>query len=447
VPPSHQTPTIAIVGRPNVGKSTLFNRLVGWRQSIVHDEPGVTRDRVVGQATLDGERKVHVIDTGGLLIGEADTLSLGLNDQVWMAIAESDLLIFVVDGKTGLTTADEEVAAQLRKVDKPMLLVVNKSDVAAAAHLAPEFYVLGIEPLIELSAEHGLGFQDLHDHLNGMLPWFDESVEEDDVARIALVGRPNVGKSSLLNRLLGEERALVSPTAGTTRDPIDTTIQVEGKRFMLVDTAGIRRRSKTSGAPEALAVMMAKRQLERADLALLVIEAQAGVSAGDLAIAGAAWEMGRAIVVLVNKWDLIDEKAREDLEMAWERLATIAADPERVNVSAMTARSVEKIFPAAERALEAYRTEVSTSDLNRLVENAVRSHNPPTEHGKPWKVFYSTQVKTGPPTFLLFANRLLPKASTYRRYLENTFRRVLELRGIPIRLVIRRRSEPRGGQR
>jgi GTP-binding protein len=439
MPQVQQTPTIAIVGRPNVGKSTLFNRLVGWRQSIVHDEPGVTRDRVVGQAELDGNRRVHVIDTGGLLIGEED--SLGLNDQVWMAIAESDLLLFLVDGKSGLSPPDVEIASQLRKVAKPMLLVVNKADAAITAHTVPEFYTLGLEPLVEVSAEHGLGFQALHDQINALLPWVETRDDEGDAARVALVGRPNVGKSSLLNRLLGEERALVSPTAGTTRDPVDTTIEVEGKHYLLVDTAGIRRRSRTSGAPEALAVMMAKRQLERADLALLVIEAQAGVTAGDLAIAGAAWEMGRAVVVLVNKWDLITDQARLDLEASWERLDTITAHCERVNVSAETARGVEKIFPAAQRALDAYRTEVATADLNRLVEGAVKRHHSPTLQGKPWKVYYATQVSTGPPTFMLFANRSLPRASGYRRYLENTIRRVLGLRGVPIRLVIRRRRE------
>jgi len=441
MPQSQQTPTMAIVGRPNVGKSTLFNRLVGWRQSIVHNEPGVTRDRVVGQAELDGERRVHVIDTGGLLSRDED--SLGLNEQVWMAIHESDLLLFVVDGKYGLSPADQEIAAQLRKVDTPMLLLVNKSDAAATTHQASEFYALGIEPLVEVSAEHGLGFQALHDRMNEMLPWLEAPVPAGDAARLALVGRPNVGKSSLLNRLLGEERALVSPTAGTTRDPVDTIIEVNDKRYLLVDTAGIRRRSRTSGAPEALAVMMAKRQLERADVALLVIEAQAGVTAGDLAIAGAAWEMGRALVVLINKWDLIEEKTRQDLEASWERLDTVAASPERVNVSATTSRGVEKILSAAQRALEAYRTEVSTADLNRMVEDALRSHHSPTEQGKPWKVYYATQVSAGPPTFMLFANRSLPKASGYRRYLENTFRRVLSLRGIPIRLVIRRRRDPK----
>ena len=285
-----RTPTVAIVGRPNVGKSTLFNRLVGRRQSIVHDQPGVTRDRVFGETELDGGRSLHLLDTGGLLRAEED--ALGLNSQVWMAIEESDLLLFVVDAKVGLTVGDEEVAGELRKANVPMLLVINKIDVARASDHALEFHVLGVEPQVRLSAEHGSGFQDLHDRMGEMLPAVRPPVPVEGESRIAIVGRPNVGKSSILNRLLGEERVLVSPVAGTTRDPIDTSVDVDGRHYRLVDTAGIRRRSRTSGTPEALAIMMAKRQLERADVALLVVEAPAGVTAGDLAIAGAAWDMG-----------------------------------------------------------------------------------------------------------------------------------------------------------
>jgi GTP-binding protein len=436
---SQVSPTVAIVGRPNVGKSTLFNRLVGKRQSIVHDQPGVTRDRIAGRFEIDNSCQAHLIDTGGLLLAEDDRL--GLNEQVWLAIEESDLLLFVVDGKTGLTPADTEIAARLRRVDRPMILIVNKSDAAISEHQAPEFFRLGIEPLVRLSAEHGIGFDELHTRMSEMLPVMEapESLEQEG-PRLALVGRPNVGKSSLLNRLLGEARALVSPTAGTTRDPIDTPIELDGRRYVLIDTAGIRRRSRTSGAPEALAVMMARRQLERADVALLVIDAADGVTTGDLAISGAAWEMGRALVVLVNKWDLIREEERRSLEISWARLEEITYRPARVNVSALTGRGVERILPAAARVLEAYRREVGTADVNRLIESALRRHHAPTQAGRPWKVYYSTQVSSGPPTFMLFANRQLPRGASYRRYLENELREALGLDGVPIRLVIKRRG-------
>jgi len=433
-----RTPTVAIVGRPNVGKSTLFNRLVGRRQSIVHDQPGVTRDRVFGETELDGGRSLHLLDTGGLLRAEED--ALGLNSQVWMAIEESDLLLFVVDAKVGLTVGDEEVAGELRKANVPMLLVINKIDVARASDHALEFHVLGVEPQVRLSAEHGSGFQDLHDRMGEMLPAVRPPVPVEGESRIAIVGRPNVGKSSILNRLLGEERVLVSPVAGTTRDPIDTSVDVDGRHYRLVDTAGIRRRSRTSGTPEALAIMMAKRQLERADVALLVVEAPAGVTAGDLAIAGAAWDMGRAVVVLINKWDLLDPDSGLELERSWERLEMLLSSPQRVNVSAATNRGIGKIFPAVDRTLRGYRSEISTGDLNRIVEEALRRHHAPTEQGRAWKVYYATQVSSGPPTFLLFANRVLPRSASYRRYLENTLSRTLALEGVPIRLVIKRRD-------
>jgi GTP-binding protein len=431
------TPTVAIVGRPNVGKSTLFNRLLGRRKAIVHDQPGVTRDRVTGLATLGDNRAAVLVDTGGLVPGDDP---LGLNQQVLLAVEESDLLIFMVDGKEGLLPADSQVWEEIRRYGKPAVLAVNKSDTHAAQDSFAEFFGLGIDPQILISAEHGRGMEALSEALEELLP---ERAEEEapEAPRLAIVGRPNVGKSSLLNRLLGEPRALVSPMAGTTRDPVDSVLEQDGSTYLLIDTAGIRRRSRGAAAPEELAIMMARRQVERADLALLVIDAEDGVTTGDLAIAGTIWELGRAAVVLVNKWDLIDPAKREKVEESWPRLDEVLNNPRRVNVSALSARGVGKILPAVEETLESFNTRLSTSVIHRLFEEAVRRHHPPSVRGKPWKLYYATQVGTGPPTFMLFVNHPLSRGSTYRRYLENRVTRELDLQGVPVRLVVRKRGD------
>jgi GTPase len=431
------TPTVAIVGRPNVGKSTLFNRLLGRRQAIVHDLPGVTRDRITGVAELDGDRSFQVIDTGGLVPGDDP---LGLSRQVFLAVEESDLLIFLVDGRDGLAAADEAIWERLRRTGKPALLVVNKGDTREARGRFPEFYRLGIDPQLLVSAEHGQGIAELREALALALPELPAEVRPEAPA-VAIVGRPNVGKSSLLNRIAGEERALVSPSPGTTRDPIDTLIRRGERCYLLIDTAGIRRRSQTSGAPEELAVMMARRQIERAQLAVLVVDAAQGVTSGDLAIAGTIWELGRAAVLAVNKWDLLDAEARARLEQSFVRLDDHLAHPRRVNLSALTGRGVDKLFPAIDRTLGAHLTRLGTGEVNRLFEGSIRRVSPPSLGGRPWKLYYATQVSSGPPTFMLFANRALPRNHHYRRYLENRLRDELDLQGVPLRLVVRRRTE------
>jgi GTP-binding protein len=428
--------TVAIVGRPNVGKSTLFNRLVGRRQSIVHDQPGVTRDRIVGSAELGPGQRIALVDTGGLaLVDDA----LGLSAQVFLAVEESDLLLFVVDGREGLTTADRAVWAELRRYNKPSLLIVNKGDTRAAQEGFGEFHALGIEGVFVVSAEHGTGMDEVREAIA-------ERVHAPDTTPpvappVAIVGRPNVGKSSLLNRLVGEPRVLVSPVAGTTRDPIDTLIQWNDRSFLLVDTAGIRRRAKASGTPEELAVMMAQRQIDRAEVAILVVDAAQGITSGDLAIAGAIWEKGRAAIVVINKWDLLDDDSRRHLDDTWPRLAELLGEPRRVNISAVSGRGIEKVLPQVAAAHDAFHTRLGTGEINRLFEGAVRAHHPPTEAGRAWKVLYTTQVSSGPPTFMMFANRSLPRTSPYRRYLENRVREELDLAGVPVRLVIRRRNE------
>ncbi len=435
------TPTVAIVGRPNVGKSTLFNRLVGARRSIVHDQPGVTRDRLAARARLGDDTPVELVDTGGLLLAGDE---LGLNEQVELAIEESDLLLLVVDGVAGLLPADQVIWERLRPTGKPVVVVVNKGDAKAAVANLPEFYALGGAEPVLVSAEHGRGFDALHRAIAAVLPRHEPAPESADTApRLAIVGRPNVGKSSLVNKILGSERVLVSPTAGTTRDPVDTRVGRDGREYVLIDTAGIRRRSRLADASEELAVMMARRQLERADLALLVIEAPAGVTSGDLGIGGAAWELGRGVVVAINKWDLLGAESRDRLEAGWPRLAEILGEPRRVNLSATSGRGVEKIFPAVETTLASYRLEVPTAELNRLLEGALERHQPPPVGGKPWRLYYATQVRSGPPTMALFVNEPLPRRAPYRRYLENSLRRELGLAGVPLRLAMRRRRPPR----
>ena len=431
------TPTVAIVGRPNVGKSTLFNRLVGRRKAIVHDMPGVTRDRITGVAEISDDRHIQVIDTGGLMLGEDP---LGLSQQVFLAVEESDLLLFVVDGTQGLVSADETVWERLRRYNKPVILVVNKGDTREARERFPELYSLGIDQQLLISAEHGSGVEDLREALALALPELPE-MPAPDAPAIAIVGRPNVGKSSLLNRISGLPRALVSPMAGTTRDPVDTLIEREGKSYLLIDTAGIRRRSQTSGQPEELAVMMARRQIERAQVAVLVLDAAQGVTSGDLAIAGTIWELGRAAVVAINKWDLLDDEGRERLDKSYEKLHELLAHPGRVNASALSGRAVERLWGPIDRALAAYNVRLGTGQLNRIFEAAIKKVSPPSLGGAHWKLYYTTQVSTAPPTFMLFANRPLPRNHHYRRYLENRLREELDLPGVPVRLVIRKRTE------
>src|ERR1700710_973143 len=362
-------PTIAIIGRPNRRDGPLSKRRPGRRQAIVHDLPGVTRDRITGTVELAEDRPVQLVDTGGLVPGDDP---LGLNAQVFLAVEESDLLLFVVDGKLGLVSADEEVWSHFRRFNKPTVLVVNKADTKEAQNRFAEFYKLGIDRQLLISAEHGGGIGDVREALALALPEIPDIPVPPDAPAIALRGRPNVGKSSLLNKISGLNRSLVSPVAGTTRDPVDTLITRGDKSYLLIDTAGMRRRSQVTGQAEELAVMMARRQIERAQVAVLVIDAAAGVTSSDLAIAGSIWELGRAAVLAVNKWDLLDEEAREKLELSFERMDELLGDPGRVNVSALTGRSIEKLWGPIDEALKAYHLKLSTGQLNRLFEGFIK---------------------------------------------------------------------------
>ena len=303
---------------------------------------------------------------------------------------------------------------------------------------------MGGEGLVLLSAEHGSGFESLHSEIARHLPPASGAVLST-APPVAVVGRPNVGKSSLVNRLLGRERTLVSPTAGTTRDPIDSLLKrASGQDYLLVDTAGIRRRSQVQDTPEELAVMLARRQIERAELVVLVVDASEGIASGDLAIADVAWQAGRSAVVVCNKWDLVDEEKRERLESGWDRLSELFAKPARINVSALTGRGVGNVMPALDRVGDRHRLRVPTSELNREVRRIVGRHQPPAERGRPWRFLYATQVAGSPPTFLLFANRRLKRGHNYRRYLENNLRQTFGLDGVPLRLVVRERRGDAG---
>ncbi|MEM6797169.1 MAG: ribosome biogenesis GTPase Der, partial [Acidobacteriota bacterium] len=405
-----RTPVVAIVGRPNVGKSTLFNRMIGRRQAIVHDQPGVTRDRIFGSYSREDESQVELIDTGGLVPGDDP---LGLSEQVHLAVEEADVVLLVVDGKEGLTSADEKVVEAIRPLGKKVVVAVNKGDTRVAEEGFAEFYSLGLERLVLISAEHGRGMEELHEELEELLPESAAEGEDESIPSLAVVGRPNVGKSSLVNRLVGRARVLVSPQAGTTRDPIDTLLESEGRRYRLIDTAGIRRRSQVSGFAEDIAVMFARRQMERASAVILMIDAAQGITTGDLSIGGDAWELGRAVVVALNKWDLIDEEKREKLEEDWPRLDQLLGQPDRINLSALSGRRVDRLLPAVDRVIARTQLRLSTSEVNQLFEDALERHQPPHLHGKPWKLFYATQVGSEPPTFMLFANRVLERSDSY----------------------------------
>ena len=402
----------------------------------MHDKPGVTRDRIAAVLQIDRDRWIELFGPGGLMSWDDSPV---LAEQVLTAATESELILFVVDGKHGLTAADEAIWQRVRDLGMQAILVVTKVDVKGVAERSVEFHRLGIHPIALISAEHALGIEESRNAIAERLPVQESSEDEEEVPSVAIVGRPNVGKSSLLNCILGERRAVVAPEPGTTRDPVDSLVEHDGQTYRLVDTAGIRRRSKASETAEEIAIMMAGRQIEQADLAILVLDASAGVTTGDLSIAGAIWDQGRAAVVAANKWDLVGEDERDRLDLQWPRMGELLATPPRVQVSALTGRGMGGLFKAMELALSQYLMKVGTGELNRLLERAVAGHNPPVINSRPWKPLYATQVSSRPPTFLVFANRALPRKHPYRRYLENRLRADLGITGMPVRIVVKRR--------
>ena len=464
---NRRKPVVALVGRPNVGKSTLFNRLVGARTAIVEDIPGTTRDRIYGDSEWNGVGFI-VVDTGGLeapsdisergsMRGERSgsgaplavnsTLFIShIQNQAQVALEEADLIIFVVDGKEGLTAADEDVAVVLRQADRPVFLAVNKTESPKRRLDAVEFWSLGLGEPYPISAYHGDGVGDLLDDVVAALPHYPaEEEEEDDVIGIAIVGRPNVGKSSLLNTLIGKERAIVSHVSGTTRDPIDSEIVYDGQRIRLIDTAGIRRRGKVEPGIEKYSVLRSMRSVDRADVALLLIDATEGVTAQDAHVAGYVLERYKSVVVLVNKWDAVEkdtytmieftEKVREDLKFM-DYVPVLF-------ISALTRQRVNKVIPEALRVVEARRHRMSTSELNQVLREAYDRIAPPSKGGRPLRIYYGTQVETEPPTFLIFVNDPKLVHFSYQRYLENRIREHYPFLGTPIRLFFRPRKDGR----
>jgi GTPase len=438
---------VVIVGRPNVGKSTLFNRLAGKRRALIHDLPGMTRDRLSEVVSLDDGRRYELTDTGGLEYGDTPMSAFAgeIRDQAQRALAEADFIIFVVDGAAGLLAEDRDIAQDLRAEAAKTVLVVNKTDRKDAEESVPEFWELGFERVMPMSAEHGDGVDELIDAIGEIVPPESAEEEEEDATapvRVAIIGRPNVGKSSLLNKLTQEERAVVSPISGTTRDAIDSELERNGRRYTIIDTAGIRRKGKTTDEAEKLAVISARKAIERCEIALVMIDATEGVTAQDATVAGYAEDAGKAAMLLVNKWD-VGEHAQDEYKRFEEqtrfKLKFLAYAP-LLFISAKTGRNVEKIFPKIDTIVEGWRRRFRTSELNAILERAVTAHNPPAVRGKPRRFYYVTQLKAGPPTFALFSNVDEPIHFSYRRYLENQFRDALGLVGCPVHFVVRARK-------
>jgi GTP-binding protein len=442
---------VVIVGRPNVGKSTLFNRLAGSRRALTHDLPGMTRDRLMSITTLDDGRRYELTDTGGLEYGDSplSAYATEIRAQASRAMEEADLILFVVDGSAGVLPEDRDIAQQLRPRASRTLLLVNKTDRHDAEENISEFYELGLERVMGISAEHGGGVDEVVDAIGEIVPESAEEEEDAEAApiRVAIIGRPNVGKSSLLNRLTNDERAVVSPISGTTRDAIDSEIERNGRRYLMIDTAGIRRKGKTTEEAEKLAVISARKAIERAEIALVIIDATEGVAAQDATVAGYAEEAGRAALILVNKWDAgkreSDEAKKFEEEIRF-KLKFLSYAPVEF-ISAKTGRRVEKIFPRIDEIMSGYRKRFRTSELNTILERAVSGHQPPAIRGRPRRFYYATQLKTGPPTIALFSNVDDPLHFSYRRYLENQFRDALGLIGSPIHLVLRARKGMKRG--
>lgn len=435
-------PVVAIVGRPNVGKSTLFNRLVGARISIVEPEPGVTRDRITADCTWR-ERAFTVIDTGGIETDPTETLIQAARHQAELAMEAADLILFVVDARVGLTDADYEVADILRRRRKQVLLVVNKIDNPQLQAAAYEFYSVGLGDPIPISAEHGRGVGDLLDGVLEALPEAPAVGEQDEAIRVAVVGRPNVGKSSLVNTILGEVRVIVSDIPGTTRDAVDTAFRHDGREFILVDTAGLRRPSKVELALEKYSVVRAKRAIDRCDVALLVLDATAGVTEQDQRISGEIVDAGRGIVILVNKWDLVEkqtgtlEAQEAEIRKAFPHLSYAPI----TFISAKTGRRVPDVLALAEAVAEQHALRITTGRLNDIIQQAIQHHAPPSDKGVQFKIYYAVQASVKPPTFILFVNRPSLMHFSYQRYLENRLREAFAFTGTPI--VIEARSRRR----
>ncbi len=436
-------PIVAVVGRPNVGKSTLFNKLIGKRLSIVEDSPGVTRDRVYAECEWNG-RSFVLVDTGGIELSTDNQIMRDMRSQAEIAIDTADVVVLMTDVETGVTAADQSVADMLLKAKKKIILAVNKVD--STGHTPPdvyEFYNLGLGDPYPISSVHGLGTGDLLDEIVANLPPERETEEEADRIRVAVIGKPNVGKSSLVNRILGQERVIVSDVAGTTRDAVDSPLENQYGNYVFIDTAGLRRRRAVEENIERYSVIRANMAIDRADVCLILIDATEGVTEQDTKVAGLAHEGGKACVIVVNKWDLVEKDHRTMDEMrkeVEEKLSFMSYAP-TLFISAKTGQRVERLFELINYVYGQSCTRISTGRLNEVLSDAQLKVQPPTDKGRRLKIFYMTQVSIKPPTFVIFCNRADLFHFSYQRYLENQIRSVFGLEGTSIRFIIREKGE------
>ena len=440
-------PVIALVGRPNVGKSTLFNRMTRTRDALVADFPGLTRDRKYGDGKL-GDRPYIVIDTGGLS-GDAEDLDGLMAQQAWQAIEEADLVFFLVDGREGLTASDAAVATALRRTGKPRLLVVNKTDGIDSDTASSEFYALGIGAPYPVSASHGRGVNALMAAAMLLLPAAEALAPQasDDTIRVAVVGRPNVGKSTLINRMLGEERVLAYDMPGTTRDSIFIPFERDAVAYTLIDTAGVRRRARVREAIEKFSVIKTLQAIDAAHVVILVLDAQLGVGEQDASLAGYIAEKGRALVVAINKWDGLESHARRQVNEQLERKLPFLGFAKTCFISALHGTGVGELFPQVNKAYAAAMRELPTPELTRILEQAVQEHQPPLVHGRRIKLRYAHQGGRNPPVIVIHGNQTERVPDTYRRYLVNAFRSAMKLTGTPVRIEFKTGSNPYKGRR
>ncbi len=436
-------PVVAIVGRPNVGKSTFFNYLAGRRISIIEDTPGVTRDRIYAESEWKG-KKFTLIDTGGIEAHSDDYIKQQMVRQAQIAIDTADVIVLMVDVRAGLTAADEDVAVMLRKSAKPVIVAVNKADsVGNPPPEAYEFYNLGMGEIFTISSIHGLGMGDLLDEIYDNFPEEDNEGEDDDCIKVAVIGKPNAGKSSIINKILGEDRVIVSEVPGTTRDAIDTFYEVDGKRYMFIDTAGIRRKSRIDEEIEKYSIIRSWAAVDRADVCVLMIDAQDGVTEQDTKIAGYAHEQGKASIIAINKWDII-EKQTGTLE---EYRKKVLKDLEFMNyapvvfISAKTGQRVERLFELIDYVNDQAAFRIQTGVLNDVLNDAIAMVQPPSDKGKRLKIYYMTQTGVKPPSFVLFVNNAELMHYSYERYIKNTLRSNFGFEGTPLRFTIKEKGE------
>jgi GTP-binding protein len=448
----HEHPVVVIVGRPNVGKSTFFNRLIGRRAAVVEDTPGITRDRLYAEATWNGKTFV-IVDTGGILFGEDDPLVVQIRTQANVALEQADLVLFLVDAATGVSPDDRDLANALRGIKKPMLLVVNKTDNPDREQFANEFYSLGVgEELFPVSAIHGRGVADMLDRIVELLPDSGSTEDHREELRVAIIGRPNVGKSSMVNAFTGEQRMIVSDIAGTTRDAIDTELEYRDEKFRLIDTAGIRRRGKIQGTVEYYMVDRAQRAIERADCAIVVIDGKEGLTDGDKRIAKIAHDAGIGCVFAVNKWDLVeppDGQPKAKTLLKKDLIRIIRNEIPELSyalvafTSAKESAGLEPVLDCVLQAIESYSFRITTGQLNRLIGDATFAR-PYSTGGKQLKIYYSTQISTRPPTFSIFVNDPEIVHFSYLRYLQNKIREAYPMEGTPIRMMVKASHKDRG---